>query len=207
MRTIEPASIETGGGFVDGNGVRLLIAASGRPPPAPRLTGRELVERVVEETLFSGDYAYQWSAGHPKRRMARPHKAPLAPIGGRFAAPPSDQEVMVVAQQLDTHKADVVLVALGCPKQELWSDALARNHAAVYCSIGGAVDTVAGERKPPPTSLHGLDSSSPGGRPRIQLCCPDSPADFPPCRPPHDRTRRARTSTFRWIGGGIAGNQ
>jgi len=135
--------------LVDGNGVRLLIAASGRPA-APRLTGRELVERVFDGTLFSAA-AVAVVGGTPQahERLAKA-KPDWYLIGGSFAARPLDEDARVVAQQLDEHDANVVLVALGSPKMELWSDALARYHAAVYCSIGGAVDTVVGVRQPPP---------------------------------------------------------
>jgi exopolysaccharide biosynthesis WecB/TagA/CpsF family protein len=135
--------------LVDGNGVRLLIAASGRPP-APRLTGRELVERVVEGTLFSGAGVAVVGGSPQAHEQLAKAKPDWYLVGGSFAARPLDEDARVVAQQLDEHDAGVVLIALGYPKQELWSDALARHHAAVYCSIGGAIDTAAGERQPPP---------------------------------------------------------
>jgi N-acetylglucosaminyldiphosphoundecaprenol N-acetyl-beta-D-mannosaminyltransferase len=65
-----------------------------------------------------------------------------------------------VLQRVRASKADLVLVALGAPKQELWiAEAAAALRPAVLLGVGAAVDFVAGtaRRAPPWVSASGLE--------------------------------------------------
>jgi N-acetylglucosaminyldiphosphoundecaprenol N-acetyl-beta-D-mannosaminyltransferase len=66
---------------------------------------------------------------------------------------PDGTVVAETVASLAQHEINVILVALGSPKSELWADAVARSHPGVYFSIGGAVDTVTGTRRPPPHAV------------------------------------------------------
>jgi exopolysaccharide biosynthesis WecB/TagA/CpsF family protein len=137
--------------LVDGNGVRLLAAAAGRPAGA-RMTGRELVERVYDGRFLPGTTVAV--VGGTPETLARLHqqRPQWVLAGERFADRP-DAAVEDLAARLGAAGAQLVLVALGSPKMELWADALARHHNAVYASVGGAVDTVAGVKKAPPGAV------------------------------------------------------
>jgi exopolysaccharide biosynthesis WecB/TagA/CpsF family protein len=77
-------------------------------------------------------------------------------LGGTYPSRPDPSILAETAASLDRQSIEVVLVALGSPKQELWADALVRGHRCLYFSIGGAVDTVAGTRMPPPPAVERL---------------------------------------------------
>ncbi len=146
-RCLEAASVV----LVDGNGIRLVLAVAGFGAPA-RMTGRELVERVYTGELLGGvRVAVVGGAADTLVRLAR-HRPDWRLFGGRYADRP-DGTVEDLAARLREAGAELVLVALGSPKMELWADALSRRHPAIYASVGGAVDTVTGVRKAPPRSV------------------------------------------------------
>ena len=131
--------------LIDGEGVRLALGAAGAR--VPRRTGRELVERVGSGQLWPDRRrVVVGSSDDVHARLAELHPDWLV-LGGSYRDPPTPERVAGVAAQL--HPDDVVLVALGCPKQELWASSLRRAVPAVYMTIGGAVDTYSGVRARP----------------------------------------------------------
>jgi len=134
--------------LVDGNGVRLLFAVGGVDAGA-RMTGRELVERIYDGRFLPGArVAVVGGSAEALAHLAR-HRPDWCLFGEHYASRP-DGAVDDLAAGLAAAGAQLVLVALGSPKMELWADALARRHPAFYASVGGAVDTVAGVRRSPP---------------------------------------------------------
>jgi len=141
--------------LVDGNGVRLALAAAG-VRSAARLTGREVVQRIFDgEMLPSARVAVVGSSSASQRVLAERRPEWLV-LGGIYASEPDAATLADTSAALDRQAIDVVIVALGCPKQELWADALVRRHPSVYFSVGGAVDTVVGTRLPPPRLVERL---------------------------------------------------
>jgi len=141
--------------LVDGNGVRLVLAAAGIAA-GPRRTGRELVERVHAGSLLGGARVAVVGGSPGAHRLLAQDRPSWDLLGGTFSSRPTDREVAVVAARLAARRSQLVFVALGSPKMELWADALARRHPAVYASVGGAIDTVAGVRNPPPAAVSRL---------------------------------------------------
>ena len=141
--------------LVDGNGVRLALSVAG-VPASGRLTGREVVQRIFDGRMLQGARIAVVGSSSTSQNVLAERRPEWLVLGGSY---PSEPDTTIVAQtvaSLDSHSSEVVLVALGCPKQELWADALAQHHPAVYFSIGGAVDTVAGTRLPPPQAVERL---------------------------------------------------
>jgi exopolysaccharide biosynthesis WecB/TagA/CpsF family protein len=135
--------------LVDGNGVRLALSAAGARSGG-RLTGREVVERIFNGGMLPGArIAVVGSSPASQQTLAERHPEWLV-LGGDYPSQADPTILATTAASLLGESIEVVLVALGCPKQELWADALARRHPAVYFSIGGAVDTVTGTRLAPP---------------------------------------------------------
>jgi N-acetylglucosaminyldiphosphoundecaprenol N-acetyl-beta-D-mannosaminyltransferase len=141
--------------LVDGNGVRLALAAAGVPTDG-RLTGREVVQRIFDGRMLEGARIAVVGSSPASQQVIAERRPEWLVLGGRY---PSEPDPMIVAQtvaSLDDQSIELVLVALGCPKQELWADALARSHPAIYFCVGGAVDTVAGTKLLPPRTVEHL---------------------------------------------------
>jgi N-acetylglucosaminyldiphosphoundecaprenol N-acetyl-beta-D-mannosaminyltransferase len=131
--------------LVDGEGVRLALGLAGLR--VPRRTGRELVERVGSGELWPDRRrVVVGSSESTHARLAERHPDWLV-LGGSYSDPPTPERVENVAAHL--RPDDVVLVSLGCPKQELWASRLRKAVPALYVTIGGAVDTYAGVRSRP----------------------------------------------------------
>ena len=150
-RCLDAASVV----LLDGNGVGLLLATAGWGRVS-RMTGRELVERVHGGQLLRGvRVAVVGGADETHVRIA--DQCPeWTLVPGRFETNPCHEAVDEVAAALRAAGAQLVLVALGSPKQDLWAAALARLHPAVYVSVGGAVDTAAGVCQAPPPLVERL---------------------------------------------------
>jgi len=141
--------------LVDGNGVRLALSAAGVRSKG-RLTGREVVQRIFDGKLLPGARTAVVGSSPASQHVLAERRPDWLVLGGTYPPEPDPSILAETAASLDGNSIQVVLVALGCPKQELWADALARRHAGVYFSIGGAVDTVAGARLPPPRTVERL---------------------------------------------------
>ncbi len=135
--------------LVDGNGVRLALAAAGAPAKG-RLTGREVVQRLFAGEMLAGARIAVVGSSPASQQVLEEQRPEWLILGGTYPSVPDPAIVAETARVLEERSIDVVLVALGCPKQELWADALVRRCPAVYVCIGGAVDTVAGAKAPPP---------------------------------------------------------
>lgn len=141
--------------LVDGNGVRLALAVAGTPRKN-RLTGREVVQRIFDGEMLNGARVAVVGSSPESQQVLAQRRPGWLVLGGRYSSEPDATVVAETAASLDAGAIEVVLVALGCPKQELWADALIRLHPAIYFSIGGAVDTVAGTKSPPPRPVERL---------------------------------------------------
>jgi N-acetylglucosaminyldiphosphoundecaprenol N-acetyl-beta-D-mannosaminyltransferase len=141
--------------LVDGNGVRLALSAAGVRTKG-RLTGREVVQRIFDGTMLPGARIAVVGSSPASQQVLAERRPEWLVLGGTYPGEPDPTILAETVASLARQSIEVVLVALGCPKQELWADALARDRPCVYFSIGGAVDTVAGARLPPPRAVERL---------------------------------------------------
>ncbi len=150
------------------DGMPVLWAARllGKPLPE-KISGSDLVLPLMERAERHGWRVYLLGGAPGVGELAAARlreRFPRLPIAGTDApridmdAPPSTRAPVV--ERLRAAKADIVLVALGAPKQELWIAEAARDlRPAVLLGIGAAVDFIAGtaKRAPPWMSRSGLE--------------------------------------------------
>lgn len=151
-------------------GADLVLADGVGVTYAAKILGRPLKGRVPGIDFAQGMLG--WMAAHGKRLYllgGKPGVAELAAANlksrypGLILCGTHDgyfQEDAPVAADIRAHAADVVLVGLGAPKQELW---MVRNGpetgAALLVGVGGALDVFAGvvERAPAAFQRLGLE--------------------------------------------------
>ena len=152
--------------LVDGMPLLWLAKAMGQPLPE-KISGSDLVMPLMQRAAAEGWRIYLLGGspgvGEAAAQILR-NKFPALQIVGCDAPPLGFEKDPVqndaVLARIAAAKAQVVLVALGCPKQELW---MYRNAAglepAVALGIGATLDFVAGkvQRAPAWMSKVGLE--------------------------------------------------
>jgi N-acetylglucosaminyldiphosphoundecaprenol N-acetyl-beta-D-mannosaminyltransferase len=150
------------------DGMPVLWAARllGRPLPA-KISGSDLVLPLMERAAREQWRVYILGGAPGVGALAAARLTERFPgivIAGTDApridmdAPPSSRAA--VLDRVRAAKANVVLVALGAPKQELWmAEAAPDLRPAVLLGVGAAVDFIAGtaKRAPPWMSASGLE--------------------------------------------------
>lgn len=152
--------------LVDGKPLVWLSHWMGEALPE-KISGSDLVEPLIREASKEGWRVFLLGAApgvgakaaevlqrdNPGLQLAGVHSPP-------FGFDEDEAECQKVLSMIAEAKADLVLVALGCPKQELWmhryKDALA---PAVVLGIGATLDFIAGnvQRAPKWMSNAGLE--------------------------------------------------
>lgn len=132
----------------------------GTPYPEPVLYGPDLMQAVIAQAeknqltvaLFgSTEQVCQAVCA----RIAQEH--PALSIAGSVCPPVSSLDDLVTgdhAAELRAMKADIVLVSLGCPKQELWMYRSANSLPGVSIGLGGAFGFYADQSTRSPAWVH-----------------------------------------------------
>ena len=135
-------------GFVDGVPIRWLLRACGASPP-PRIHGADLMARLLRELprsrhLFFGSTpeTLDQLAAALKRDFPGTEVAGFISPPFRKSAVPETEEMLA---RINASNADVLWVALGAPKQEVWA-LLNRSRIAipVVACVGAAFEILAG---------------------------------------------------------------
>jgi N-acetylglucosaminyldiphosphoundecaprenol N-acetyl-beta-D-mannosaminyltransferase len=131
------------------DGIGVLWASKLRGCPLPeRVTGSDLVPRLSEEAARRGwRVFYLGAAPGVAERTASilRSKHPSLQVAGCYAGSPDLTEAGAIVTRVRASKADLLFVAYGAPKQDLWLDAhLAETGAAVGMGVGGSFDFIAG---------------------------------------------------------------
>jgi len=149
------------------DGMPILWASRllGRPLPA-KVSGSDLVAPLMARAASRGWSVYLLG-GAPgvgeKAAAVLRDRLPALRIAGIDAphiGAPDDAEAAAAAERIRAAHPDLVLVALGCPKQELWmKHQAARLGPSVALGIGASLDFVAGvvRRAPRWVSRLGLE--------------------------------------------------
>jgi N-acetylglucosaminyldiphosphoundecaprenol N-acetyl-beta-D-mannosaminyltransferase len=138
--------------LVDGSGVQSALRLAGTRN-CRRLTGRELVTRLYNGTFLAGSRVALVGGSPDAGSVLASTRPDWLVLGGAFPARPEGPSVALTAAQLARHRTQVVVVALGTPKGELWAQALLGRHRCLYLATGGAIDAATGVRRPPPASV------------------------------------------------------
>lgn len=143
------------------DGVAITFAARiQRSPLRERVTGTDLMEAICKNCQ-PGTRIFLLGAAEgvaEKTKEVLEKRYSQIKIVGAYAGSPAPDEEAALRKRIEESKADVLFVAYGAPKQELW---LARNLTnlkglKVAMGVGGAFDFIAGVRKRAPTWMRKL---------------------------------------------------
>lgn len=131
------------------DGIGIVWAARLRGSPLrERVTGSDLVPRLAREASEHGWRVFFLGAAPGVAQTAASILAKRHPelqIAGCHAGSPAPEEEAEIIKKVKETRADLLLVAYGAPKQDLW---LARNlkytGATVGIGVGGSFDFLAG---------------------------------------------------------------
>lgn len=131
------------------DGVGLLWASKRLGEPLPeRVTGSDGVPRIAQESHERGWKLFFLGAGEGIAQKAADVlkiQYPNVQIVGVYGGSPAPEEEEAIVQMVNNSGADILLVAYGAPKQDLW---IARNLPRLRCKmamgVGGSFDFIAG---------------------------------------------------------------
>jgi len=131
------------------DGVGLLLAARflGRPLPE-RVTGSDGLPLIAERAAQAGWKLFLLGAAPGVAEQAAANltrRHPDLRIVGTYAGSPDPAEDDALVERINASRADILFVAYGAPRQDLW---IARNaprlSVKVAIGVGGAIDFAAG---------------------------------------------------------------
>lgn len=162
-QSAEFANVVNGADWVAADGVPLVWGLRGLyGQQQDRIAGMDmlpdLLKRAVSEKLSVFFYGSTPDV-LDRTKQACERLYPGVQIAGMISPPfrpLTVEEESVIAKRITDSGANLVFVALGCPKQEQWM-ARMRNHIpAVLLGIGGALPVLAGEQKRAPEWMQNL---------------------------------------------------
>jgi N-acetylglucosaminyldiphosphoundecaprenol N-acetyl-beta-D-mannosaminyltransferase len=145
------------------DGISVVLAARllGQPVPE-RVPGGELMERLCLDSAWHGLSVFflgglPGAAEGAARRFAS--RSPGFRLAGTYCPPPGFEndpfECARIRRRITQAKPDLLCVAFGAPKQELWMrEACPTLPISTAISVGAALDTQAGLRKRAPKWTH-----------------------------------------------------
>lgn len=131
------------------DGVGLLLAARilGQSLPE-RVTGTDTVQLLAEQAAAHGWRVYFLGAAEGIAEQASQilkTRYPDLQIAGCYAGSPSNEESVSIIERINISHANILLVAYGAPKQDLWIDRHKDNlNVRLAMGVGGAFDFIAG---------------------------------------------------------------
>jgi N-acetylglucosaminyldiphosphoundecaprenol N-acetyl-beta-D-mannosaminyltransferase len=136
------------------DGIGIVLASRWQEDPVEeRVSGYDLLLRLLEEGDRRGWSFYFLGSSEDVNVQATDiirKKYPNIKVVGRHNGFFKDKEEMLV-NQISELKPDVLIVALGAPRQELWIDTnRERIQAKVVMGVGGSLDVIAGKVKRAP---------------------------------------------------------
>ena len=143
----------------DGIGVLWASRRQGTPLRA-RVAGVDLVEMLAARAALRGWRVFFLGAAPGVAERAATileERYPGLVIAGCYAGSPSIAEENAIAERVRTTQPDVLFVAYGAPRQDLW---IARNQAQigvpVALGVGGSFDFICGHAKRAPAWVQRL---------------------------------------------------
>ena len=125
-----------------------------------QVAGSDLVPRLAEASDERGWRVFFLGAAPgvaEKTAEILTQRHPGLQVAGCYAGSPAPEEEESIVARIRKTDADVLLVAYGAPKQDLWlSRNLARTGAAVGIGVGGSFDFIAGVSRRAPRWIQRL---------------------------------------------------
>jgi N-acetylglucosaminyldiphosphoundecaprenol N-acetyl-beta-D-mannosaminyltransferase len=150
--------------LADGVPVVWAARALGRPVPE-KISGSDLVWPLMERAAQRGWRVFLLGAGPgvaeaAAKRFGDELGVTIAGVDGSFVKDPLDPlERGPILERIKRSRAELVLIAFGAPKQELFAHAARHETGAVFVGVGASLDFVAGtaRRAPKWMSRFGLE--------------------------------------------------
>ncbi len=143
----------------DGEGIVWACRMAGRPVPG-RVTGIDLMLRLLERASLSGWSVYLFGAAPGVADAAAERirgDYPGLRVAGCRNGYFREGEESGIAREIGRDKPDLLFVALGAPKQEIWIDRyLEKTGAGVAIGVGGSFDVLAGKVRRAPGWVRSL---------------------------------------------------
>lgn len=144
------------------DGIGVVIASRIKKTPLPeRVAGYDLVQNTMKEASKEG-YKYYFFGASPgisdlaaaKMRKAHPGIQIVGTHSGFFKPEEENQ----IIREINASGANILLVALGCPKQEKWiaTHKHLLTNVRVAIGVGGSFDVMSGEVKRAPVIFQKL---------------------------------------------------
>ncbi len=142
----------------DGIGVVIASRMQKGTPLKERVAGYDLVQNTMKEAAAKG-YKYYFFGSKPgiadeaAKRMRETY--PGIQITGTRDGYFKEEDIPDIIEDINRSEANIVLVALGAPKQEIWIDSYKHllKHARVMIGVGGSLDGMAGVVKRAPVAF------------------------------------------------------
>jgi len=143
----------------DSEGIRWAAKRQGAPLPE-RVSGVEIVERLCERSVTHGYRIYFLGAAPgvaDKAKARMEEKYPGTQIVGTRDGFFKDADIPAMIETIRAARPDVLVVALGIPKQEKWIAAQrATLGVPVLIGVGGTLDVLSGTVKRAPLLMRRL---------------------------------------------------
>ncbi|MEO6457839.1 MAG: WecB/TagA/CpsF family glycosyltransferase [Chloroflexia bacterium] len=133
----------------DGIGI-ILAGRLLRRPFKGRATGVALIERIARLSHEQGHSIFMLGAGEGVAEQAAnalKQRHPRITIEGTYAGSPDDKDFQEIKTRLDATRPDILLVAYGAPKQDLWIDTHRHqlpDSIKIAMGVGGVFDYLSG---------------------------------------------------------------
>ncbi|AXE17021.1 glycosyltransferase [Runella rosea] len=121
-----------------------------------RVAGMDVMPALLERASKSGVIVYFYGSTDDVLKKIHEKCASIYPtlkIGGMYSPPfrklTADEDQKII-DNINASGAGIVLVALGCPKQEKWMSAMKGRISSVMIGVGGAFPVFAGAQKRAP---------------------------------------------------------
>ena len=131
----------------DGAGLLLAARYLGRPLPE-RVTGSDGVPLIAQRAAHEGWKLFLLGAAPGVAEQAAQKlqaQNPGLQIAGSYAGSPAPEEADAIIERVNRSGADILLVAYGAPRQDVWiARHRARLNVRVAMGVGGTFDFIAG---------------------------------------------------------------
>ncbi len=139
-------------GYSDGLGAVKALRKHGAE--AIKIPGCELWLKIIERLYKEGKTFYllggkQAVIEETVAKLKEEYKG-INIVGYRNGYIKTDEEKLLLIDDIASKKPDVVFVAMGSPKQELLMEEMAKRHPAIYQGLGGSFDVYTGRVKRAP---------------------------------------------------------
>lgn len=139
-------------GYCDGAGAQLALRQKGYTD-ACKIPGCELWLKIVQRFYHEKSFYLVGTTQQIIEETVTKLKKDFPAIqikGFRNGYIKTEEEKVILIEDIKVKKPDVVFVAMGSPKQELLMEEMQKQHPAIYQGLGGSLDVYTGhvERAP-----------------------------------------------------------